>query len=199
MPTSALNASVPLELDEETFRRAQGGDSQAFRALVERYHVPVYDLLWRMIERQRGQARVEELTQETFLRVFKALPRFTFQGSARLSTWILTIATRLAFNELRRPSPQTVPVETLDEKIAGPLRTETGLERRIMGEAIRAAISELRPEFRAAFVLRDYHDMRYREIAEILEVEIGTVRSRIARARAALRKALREFHEVQRG
>ncbi len=199
MSTPAWNTAVPMELDEETFCRAQDGDSRAFRALVERYHVPVYDLLWRMLEHQRGQARVEELAQETFLRVYKALPRFSYEGPARLSTWILTIATRLAFNELRRPMPQTVPVDALDNQLAGPLRTENGLERRLMGEAIRAAISELRPEFRAVFVLRDYHDLRYREIAEILEVEIGTVRSRLARARAALRKALREVHEVHHG
>lgn len=99
----ALEASQ--ELDEVTFQRAQRGDAGAFRSLVELYHLRVHALLWRMLEHSHGGARVEELTQETFLRVYRHLGHFNTSGQARLSTWILTIATRLALNE-RRSRPQ---------------------------------------------------------------------------------------------
>src|SRR3954447_21718894 len=88
------------ELDEVSLARAQRGDRAAQAVLVERYQRPVFALLSRMVGRDR--AAVEDLAQETFLRALRALPRFSLQGPARLSTWILTIATRLALDQLRR-------------------------------------------------------------------------------------------------
>src|SRR5690348_15268807 len=87
------------EPDEATVRRAQAGDRAAQAALIERYQQPVFALLWRIAGPER--AVVEDLAQETFLRMLGALPRFEPSGKARLVTWILTIATRLAINHLR--------------------------------------------------------------------------------------------------
>src|SRR5690349_18509877 len=93
-------AARPAELDDLTLRRAQAGDDAAFRALVERYQRPIWDLCWRFTAPAGLEHRAEDLTQETLVRVYRALPGFDPRGAARLSTWILTIAARLACNEL---------------------------------------------------------------------------------------------------
>src|SRR6187551_3259291 len=103
MPAAAaVRASEPL--DELTLRRAQRGDERAWRDLIARFQQPVHALIWRLLA-GRARHRAEDLTQDTFVRVLRALPRFDLSGPATLSTWILTIATRLALNELRRPEP----------------------------------------------------------------------------------------------
>lgn len=178
------------ELDELTLKRAQRGDQRAFRVLVERYHLVVHQLLWRMAERPCGAACVEELTQETFLRVFRALPRFKQTGAARLSTWILTIATRLALNELRR-SGRAVPLEGEPES-PGRERPDRTAERRRRAEIVVDAIAALPPDRRAVIVLREYHGLEYAEISQTLGVDLGTVKSRLSRARSSLRAALSE-------
>jgi RNA polymerase sigma factor (sigma-70 family) len=90
------------ELDETTLHRTQHGDPGACRALVEHYQDAVFALLGRMLGRA-GRAQLEDVAQDTFLAVFTGLARFAPAGPARLSTWILTIATRRAIDELRRP------------------------------------------------------------------------------------------------
>src|SRR5215470_592892 len=90
------------ELDDVTLARAQRGEAAAWRALVEHYQRAVFALLSRMLAPSGRAALVEDLAQETFLRAFRALPAFDRGGRARLSTWILTIATRLGIDELRR-------------------------------------------------------------------------------------------------
>ena len=97
----AALATVRTEpLDELTLRRAQRGDDRAWRALIERYQAPVHALIWRLLA-GRSRHRVEDLVQETFVRVLRALPNWDLAGPASLQTWILTIATRLTLNELR--------------------------------------------------------------------------------------------------
>src|SRR5512143_3544119 len=108
MTAAAARAAEPL--DELTLRRAQRGDEQAWRALIARFQPPVHALIWRLLV-GRARHRVEDLVQETFVRVLRALPGFDLAGSASLSTWILTIATRLTLNELRRPEPAALDVE----------------------------------------------------------------------------------------
>lgn len=178
------------ELDDLTLRRAQRGEQAAFRALVLRYQRPVFALLGRMLSRQRHL--VEDLAQETFLRVFRALPNFSLSGPARPSTWILSIATRVALDELRKHAPLTAPLEEL-AGVAATDRTDERAERRAMGEALERAVSQLSPVYRAAFLLREAHDLRYEEIATALDIDVGTVKSRLLRARAALRVALAEL------
>lgn len=185
----------PAELDEVTFSRAKRGDERAFRQLVARYQRPVYQVLWRMVEGTELRHRVEDLTQETFVRVFQSLDRFTYKGSARPSTWILTIATRLALNELRT-TRRTVPIDQVAEHLASADRADTTAERRALGRRIAQAIAALPPKFRAALVLREYHHLEYEEIASALEIDLGTVKSRLSRARSQLREALKEVHNA---
>jgi len=179
---AAVRRSKPL--DEVTLRRAQQGDERAWRNLLERYQRPVHALIWRLFP-GRARHRVEDLTQETFVRVLRALPRFDPAGPASLSTWILTIATRLALNELRRREP----AELEREPIASD-RADTAVERKRLGEAIARGVAALPDAQRAVLVLREYHDLEYAEIADVLELDVGTVKSRLSRARAALREHL---------
>jgi RNA polymerase sigma-70 factor (ECF subfamily) len=181
------------ELDEVTLRRAQRGDDTASRALIERYQAPVFALLHRMLGPGRA-ARVEDLAQETFLSVFQSLAKFSPLGEARLSTWILTIAARRAIDELRRRAPAAAPLDEAAE-VAGPGRADEALRRHRVAAAIQRAIADLPPEQRAAFLLREYHQLDYAEIARAVGVDLGTVKSRLSRARAALRAALEEVNE----
>lgn len=178
------------ELDDLTLARAQRGDEAACRALVVRYQRPVFALLDRLIARVVGRPRVEDLAQETFLRVFRALPRFDLRGTARLSSWILTIATRLALDELRR---RPLPDAHLDDDVPGPSRADESAERRDLGAALSRAVAALSPEQRAVVLLREVHELEYEEIARALDVDVGTVKSRLHRARVALRAALGEL------
>jgi len=171
-------------LDDLTVRRAQRGDEQAWRALIARFEQPVHALIWRLLA-GRVRHRVEDLAQETFVRVLRALPAFDLAGPAALSTWILTIATRLALNELRRPETRTLEAEP-----AGTERADHATERQRLAAAIAAGIAELPEPQRAVLVLREYHDLDYADIASMLELDLGTVKSRLARARRALRDRL---------
>ena len=178
-----------LELDEVTLKRAQLGESAACTALVRRYQERVGALVSRMLTPSGRGAAIEDVAQETFLRVFRALPDWDPRGSARLSTWILTVATRAAIDELRRRPSITAPIDADSSAPAPPV------ELRSLARAIERALGELVPEFRAVFVLREFHELSYEEIAAALDIDIGTVKSRLSRARAGLRVALAEVHD----
>ena len=152
---------------------------------MRRYEVPVFAVLSRMMGPRR--ALVEDLAQETFMRAFRALPRFRRDG-ARPSTWLLTIATRVTIDELRRQRPVPGPVEL----IPGGDRPDQVFEQRALGARIETAVEALPAMQRAAFVLREYHGLSYDEIARCTETNVGTARSRLNRARAALRLTLHE-------
>lgn len=182
-------APRPAELDDLTLRRAQAGDEAAFRALVERYQRPIWDLCWRFTAPAGLGHRAEDLVQDTFVRVYRALPGFDPRGPARLSTWIFTIASRLALNELRRARPESDGDEAI-ERLAGetsPRRAREGTE---VGAAIAAAVGGLPAGARAVLLLRDVFELDYDEIATALELDLGTVKSRLSRARAAVRTRL---------
>lgn len=177
----------PAEIDDLVLLRAQRGDAAASRALVERYQRPVFALLSRMLG---PRAPVEDLAQETFLKAFRALPGFDRSGTARLSTWLLTIASRLAIDELRR---QGAPEEPVDDQLPDE-RALGSFDRTALQRALIRAVGQLSPEQRAAFLLREAHGLSYQEIALALGLELGTVRSRLSRAKAALRAALEDEH-----
>lgn len=195
----AAQESLPsdrTELDELTLARARRGDRSAAGALIRIYERPVFALLSRMLIGSRHRALCEDLAQETFLRALRALPEFDPAGRAKLSTWLLTIAARLAINEMRR---KEFPLDTraLLEEAPAPAGINPS-ERRELAAAIERAIGELPPVYRAAFLLREVHELAYEEIATALEIDLGTVRSRLARARARLQEALRGLEEQTR-
>ncbi len=192
----AASASLPSELDELTLARAMKRDEVACRALFRHYKDKVFAFLWRMLRCRATQAEIEELLQETFLRVFRGLPQFSPTGSARLSTWILTIATRVARSALRRRRPSGLPMNEILSTPASEDRTDDYAKARELSALLVRAIEQMQPEYRAVFLLREYHELSYDEIAAALDVAVGTVRSRLSRARLGLRGALEEVDHV---
>ncbi len=182
--TSASRA----ELDDLTLRRAQQGERAALDLLVERYHPSIHALVWRMACAQ-GESHVADLVQDALIRVLQNVGRFDPAGPARLSTWILTITTRIVLNDRRRDSSRAVKHEP-----ATYLDPATAVAEREIGAAIADAVLELAEPQRIVLVLREYHDLDYGEIAKALEVDVGTVKSRLSRARASLREALLRAH-----
>src|SRR5262245_51610556 len=179
MRVLARAVAAPDELDDLTLARAQRGEPGAFGDLVRCYQQRVFACLWRILGAERGV--VEDLVQDTFVNVHRGLRRFTPAGPARLGTWILTIATRVALSHLRRaPAPR------------GPIAVDTAAPDTALAHAVRDALERMTPDHRAVLVLREYHGLEYQEIADALDIDIGTVRSRLSRARAALRALLSE-------
>jgi RNA polymerase sigma-70 factor (ECF subfamily) len=176
------------ELDELTLRRAQQGERAAFDRIVERYHPMVHALVWRMAC-ARGESHVADLVQDALIRVLQNIARFDPAGPARLSTWILTIAARVVLNDRRRDSSRYSKVEP-----TAYIDPATAAAERELAEAIAAAVVELPEPQRIAFVLREYHDLDYAEIASVLDIDVGTVKSRLSRARAAVRDTLLRAH-----
>jgi RNA polymerase sigma-70 factor (ECF subfamily) len=179
------------ELSDVEVMRAASGDRHAWRALIEAYQHRVFALVSRMLA-GRDRQTIEDVAQDTFLAVFRQLADYRPAGPAHLSTWILTIAARRAIDELRRR--HLVPAPVAEVELPGGTRADDQANRREIHRAIEAALAELSPELRAAFLLREYHGLEYAEISRALGIDLGTVKSRLSRARAALREALAEVH-----
>ena len=188
------------EIDDLTLARARRGEPAALSALVRHYQRPVYALVARLLVGRRSEA-LDDVAQESFIRVCRGVRRFEPDGPARLSTWILTVTTRTCLNALRdgRRAQAREDEHQPDAALpADPERTVVERERRRRVEAAMAALPE---EMRAVLVLRAYHDFDYDEIAAALGLELGTVKSRLGRARVALRAALadQDRHEESEG
>jgi RNA polymerase sigma-70 factor (ECF subfamily) len=165
--------------------RLRRGDSRAFEDLVRRYQHRVFGVGLRMLG---SRAEAEEIAQETFLRAHRALAEF--RGEARLGTWLYGIASRLASSERRHPRADD---DALDRVPANVADAATALERTELEAALHQAIAELPDERRIVIVLRDVEGLAYEEISEALGLELGTVRSRLHRARMELKAKLERF------
>lgn len=175
--------------DEDLIGRVSDGCDEAFELIVARYKSPILNFLYRMLY----DAEVaEDLAQETFLRVYRNAGRY--KRVAKFSTWIYTIASNLGKNELRNRSRRQgvtwEEVQNLDLKAdisaptqLKPMRPDEGVERRELRAALTRAIESLPERFRIPFVLRDVEGFAYEEIAKMLRLPKGTVKSRINRAR----------------
>jgi RNA polymerase sigma-70 factor (ECF subfamily) len=177
---------TPAPLEETVLRRCRAQDPMAFRAFVVRYERMVFALLSRMM----GHGpEVEDLAQETFVRAYRAFPGFDLDGPAKVSTWLLTIATRLALDAKKRRRADTEPLEDAVPPAAGST-PELTLERRQLGRAIADAAATLPDDQRAALVLAEMHGLSIAEIAEALEVPENTAKTRLFRAREKMRALL---------
>ena len=180
------------QIDHGIMRRIQRDDFTAFELLVDRYKDRLVNVLFRILN-ERNEA--EDLVQETFLRVYQHRQDYDFTYC--LSTWIYTIALNLAKNELRRKRKfkffsifemQENGVELKDTK-PGPQSLKMILDK---------AIVKLPLKYKTAFILRDVEQLSYEEVAQVLEVPLGTVKSRVNRARAILKDELRPKLEERR-
>ena len=184
---------APVDPDRAAFEDAAAGDTRAFEVLVLRYQARIVNYASAMV---RDAGAAEDVAQETFVRAWRGMGRF--RGESSFKTWLYRIATNVARTHLDRRGRQArIADRSLDDE-AEPLQAgdvpspapdaETSLVRR---EAIDRALSELPDELRLALVLRDVEGLDYKEIAGVTGAPIGTVESRIFRARRRLRTLLR--------
>ena len=175
--------------DDKLVKRAKKGDSRAFDLLVLKYQGRVAQLVSRYVS---NAAEVEDVTQEAFIKAYRALPKF--RGDSAFYTWLYRIAANAAKNHLvalgRRPTTDMALDDSESYEVPGRLKDNESPDEVIMGQQLEAVISQaieaLPLELKAALTLREFEGLSYDEIAEVLECPIGTVRSRIFRAREAI-------------
>ena len=187
----AENALTPeSDLDQELVRRVQRGDSAAFDALVRKYQHRIVALIGRYIA---DWSECQDVAQETFIRAYRALANF--RGDSQFYTWLHRIAVNTAKNHLvahnRRPPTDDIDVGDAEQFESGlRLRDNDTPERELMRQQLEQtvlrAVEDLPPELRDAITFREVEGMSYEEIAERMDCPIGTVRSRIFRAREAI-------------
>jgi RNA polymerase sigma-70 factor (ECF subfamily) len=187
----AAATTVPaIESDLEVLGRHLAGDERAFAELYRRFGGLVFNLAWRL---SGDREEAADLTQEIFLRLFRHLPRF--RGDSQLRTWVYRVALNHCRSRWARRRLATVPlascagIEALATREDGPERQALLAEEH---RRLAAALAALPRRFRVAVVLRDVQGLAYDEIAEVLALPPGTVRSRIARGREQLRRLLLE-------
>ncbi len=200
--TESRGTPIPAEKavpDDRTLAlEAARGREKAFRELLNRYERPVFSLIYRMV---RNRSLAEDLSQEAFIRAFNAIG--SYNPGYKFSSWMFKIAHNLTIDHLRKRRLDTVSIHgsphavTADEQARTSLvlespeeRPDAYVENLELGSQIEAAIGRLRPEYRAVTLLRHVEGYSYQEIADILEIPLGTVKTYIHRARLELKAAL---------
>ncbi|HTP90083.1 MAG TPA: sigma-70 family RNA polymerase sigma factor [Bryobacteraceae bacterium] len=184
-----------VNLDAELVEGLRAGAEEAYEALISRFQQPVYNLVYRLTGSREDAG---DIVQEVFLKIFRNIGHFRSQSS--LKTWIYRITVNEAWNHRRwfsrHQRQETGMVEeeggrsredTLRDPGRSPLQLAADHEAHAL---LEQALTQVNPKFRAAVVLRDIEDLSYEEIASVLDVSLGTVKSRILRGRDALRKNL---------
>jgi len=184
------------ETDQQLVARVQNGDTRAFDLLVLKYQHKILGLISRYVH---DADEVQDVAQEAFIKAFRALPRF--RGDSAFYTWLYRIAINTAKNHLvsrsRRPPGSDVDVEDAEYyEAGGALRDIENPENALFGAELKAvvelAIENLPDDLRTAVTLREFDGLSYEDIAEIMDCPVGTVRSRIFRAREAIDGRVKE-------
>jgi len=184
--------------DQEVVAWAREGHESAYRELVHRYERPIFSLIYRMV---RDRERSEDLSQETFVKVLNAID--SYRPEYKFSSWIFKIANNAAIDHLRRKELDTLSLDGAPDAVTAERQEGTSLQladttespldelqARELGTQIEAAIAQLRPDYRSCILLRHVEGYAYEEIAEMLGLPLGTVKTYIHRARAQLRELL---------
>jgi RNA polymerase sigma-70 factor (ECF subfamily) len=178
--------------DEELVARSIGGDTESFNELVLRWERPIYALAYRTIGRE-DEAR--DVCQETFLRAFRALP--AFRGQAKFSSWLYRIALNLCRDWIRRErrTPVVQPSEGSDlRELAATAEPSESIEelvvRKDQARLIEQLMADLPEEQRTAIVLKEYHDLTFQEIADVMACPLSTVKTRLYKGLTTLREEL---------
>ena len=178
--------------------RARGGDGEAFSTLVRRYHERIYNTVYALV----GDADdADDLTQEAFIRAYRSLSGF--RGRSQFYTWLYRISVNCCLDWMKSPSRRRSDLSLErdrwegreDSRQAPPADTDQSVERRELQGILEAALDSLQEEYRATIVLREIDGLAYEEIAGILGCCVGTVKSRLVRARSRLREVLeKDYH-----
>jgi RNA polymerase sigma-70 factor, ECF subfamily len=184
--------------DQQVVELARSGRESAFRELIGRYQRPVFSLIYRLV---RDRERAEDLAQDTFIKVLNALDRY--DPSFKFSSWIFKIAHNTALDQLRRKELDTLSIdgsphartaaeasESAVTPVSGDQTPEQYTLNRELGSEIERALGDLRPEYRTAIVLVHVEGRAYEEVAQIMDVPLGTVKTYIHRGRNELKKQL---------
>ncbi len=183
--------------DRQLIAAALAGDEKAFERLLTKYRNLVYTIMLKMV---RNPQEAEDLTQEAFMKAFNSLASFNEEFA--FSTWLMKIATNNCIDFLRKRKLKTYsinePIQYKDEKVEFELPDkEPGPERTLLQEErrriIEEAIEQLPPRYRHVIILRHKEEKSYEEIAELLDLPLGTVKAQIFRARELLNKILKEL------
>ena len=199
----APRADLAARTDQEIVVLARAGEEAAYRELIRRYERPLFSLLYRMV---RDRELAEDLAQEAFIKALNAIE--SYRPEYKFSSWIFKIANNTAIDHLRRRELDTLSLEgsphaetpeaveatalQIGDRQESPL---DAVEARELGGQIEQAIAQLRPEYRSCILLRHVEGRAYEEIAEILSLPLGTVKTYIHRARNELRQALAHLRE----
>ena len=189
--------------DQEVVRHAARGREAAYRELIRRYQRPVFSLIYRMV---RDRELAEDLAQETFIKVLNNIDRY--RPEFKFSSWLFKIANNAAIDHLRRRGLDTLSLDGSPHAESAEAIEATTLQigdtresqldevtSRELGSQIESAIGKLRPEYRSCIILRHIDGRPYEEIAEILDLPLGTVKTYIHRARNELRILLTDTRE----
>jgi RNA polymerase sigma-70 factor (ECF subfamily) len=185
--------------DEALVAQHLRGDDQAFAALVARYTAPIFNLAFRLTD---DRAEAENVTQETFLRAYSALPRS--RTDLAFKPWLFQIAVNLCRDLARKKRPaafadlaqedDSSPEEAIEDETPLPFEQVEGRE---LEKALTRAVADLPEIYRAVVTLRYTEELSYEEIAAVLKLPVNTVRTHLFRAKAMLRKALRDWEEIR--
>jgi RNA polymerase sigma-70 factor, ECF subfamily len=174
------------DVDErELVRKAAAGDERAFRAILEGHYTLIYSVV-RGVAGQHGET--DDIVQEVFIKIFRAIG--DFRGDSRLSTWIYRISRNEALNAIGRRKPQAIPLDDCEELIDAGENPETSYRRRIGRERLERLLERLDEKQRVAIELRYIGDKSYEEIAEIMAIPLGTVKTHIFRAKLSLKRMM---------
>jgi RNA polymerase sigma-70 factor (ECF subfamily) len=185
--------SVEPRSDDTLIVLFQNGDRQAFRELVERHQERVRNLIYSIFHEREV---IDDLAQEVFMKVYEALPNFRFESS--FYTWVYRIAVNKSRDELRkRKIRRFFSLQSMMDSSDPVLKANTieHPKEEESKELVRKGLTMLPEKFREAIILKDIEGFSYEEIAEIMQCEVGTVKSRLSRGRTMLRKVLKPFLE----
>lgn len=187
-------SNSPLDADSQLVERCLSGEEAAWEDLVKVHTRRVYAICLRFTN---STAAAQDLTQDVFLRVFRSLKSFR-AGEGSFGVWLSRLTRNLLIDHYRRTKAERVTdsledqLPMLQERASAGSRTDGLLAGREAGEALQAALQRLSPELREAVILRDLEELEYKEIALVLNVPEGTVKSRLNRGRAELARVLRQ-------
>lgn len=191
LPADRAPSGAP-ELDRESIGQCQRGDRDALGRFVRCYERRVFAYLSRVLGRSYA---IEDLAQEAFVRAYVALGRFDPNGSAKLSTWLLTIVHRVAVDARRSQRSPSVAIEP--ERHISPMTSpEEQVQQDQLISLVARAVEALPADQREVFVLAEFHDLSMTEIAEVVGAREATVKTRLFRAKARLQLALGSLHTV---
>lgn len=187
------------DLDHTLVARAQAGEEDACRSIIEALHRPVLATIYRFLGR-RFQADLEDIAQDIFLKLFRSIERFDPDRGVKFTTWTYTLVRNHCFDVLKKRRLKTTSLTFVDgEDKQWDLPDEAArqprptLEAKELGHKIEEALSLLGEDQRMVFVLREYEGLEYGAIAQVMDVSEGTIKSRLHRAKEALRTRLAPY------